>query len=210
MVAINNILSLQSLRDYLHWIIKPSLFVGWWYTWTYITLFIIITHLLQNTVICVPEVTLCMDTDYWTRLLAKFVVIFYISCYHSIVAYVHLRLRLRLQHLHPSVCYGDYSSAVDLVALRVDLVYKYRASSDTYRSTLQSSSSTDSGCYPSTEAGQDTAPHLHTVPFLVHDHHTAPCSACVAFICIAPWQCRDSSATLRNTLTFNLNCIVVF
>ena len=51
-----------TLRDYLHWIIKSLLFVGWWYTWTYTSLFIIIIHLLQNTVICVPEVTLCMDT----------------------------------------------------------------------------------------------------------------------------------------------------
>ena len=152
-----------------------------------------------------------MEQDYWTRLLVKFIVIFYIKCCYSIIAYVHLRLRLQLQHLHPSVYnYIDYSSAVDLVALCVNLVCKYCASSDTYRSTLQSSSSTDSGCYPSTEAGQNTAPHLHTVPFPIHDHHTAPCSACVAFICIASWQCRNSSATLRNNLTFNLNCIVVF
>ena len=100
-------------------------------------------------------------------------------------------------------------SAVDLVALRVDLVCKYRALSDTYRSTLQSSSIPDA---TTTEAGQNTAPHLHTVPFPIHDRHTAPCSACVAFICIAPWQCRDSSATLRNILTFNLklhSCILV-
>ena len=88
-----------------------------------------------------------MEQDYWTRLLAKFIVTFYSGCYYSIVAYVHLRLRLRLQHLHPSVYYGDYSSAVDLVALRVDLVCKYRASSDAYRSTVQSSSFIDSGCY---------------------------------------------------------------
>ena len=55
-------------------------------------------------------------------------------------------------YIHPSII--DYSSAVDLVALRVNLVCKYRASRDTYRSTLQSLSFTDSGCYPSTEAGQ--------------------------------------------------------
>ena len=99
----------------------------------------------------------------------------------------------------------DYSSAVDLVALRFEqcpiccrfhcvaskLICKYCASSDTYRSTLQSSSFIDSGCYPSTEAGQNTAPHLHTVPFLIHDHQTAPCSTCVAFNCIAPWQCSQ-------------------
>jgi len=85
---------------------------------------------------------------YWTRLLAKFIVIFYIWCSYSIVAYVHLLLRLQLQHLPPSAYnYIDYSSAVDLVALRVYLVCKYRASSDTYRSTLQSPSFIDSGCY---------------------------------------------------------------
>jgi len=61
-----------------------------------------------------------MEQDYWTRLLAKFIVIFYIWCCYSIIAHVHLRLRLQLQHLHPSVYYGDYSSAVDLVALRFE------------------------------------------------------------------------------------------
>ena len=158
-----------------------SLFVGWCYTWTYISLFMIIIHLLQNAVIYVPEVThtvwirllikmssydwwrhsMClvayhncswsrysfavdhtyvlqlrdvighitlekcfnlkhchfiewhhwchrpkqcssfvidfMGQDYWTRLLAKFIVIFYIWCCYSIVAYVHLRLRSQLQ-----------------------------------------------------------------------------------------------------------------
>ena len=57
---------------------------------------------------------------YWTRLLAKFIVIFYVWCCYSIVTYVHLLLRLQLQHLHPSVYYTDYSSAVDLVALRFE------------------------------------------------------------------------------------------
>ena len=57
-----HLITAVTLRDYLHWIIKSSLFVGWWYTWTYISLFIIIIHLLQNAVIYVPEVTLCMDT----------------------------------------------------------------------------------------------------------------------------------------------------
>ena len=146
-------------------------------------------HWCHRPKLCSSFVINFMGQDYWTRLLAKFVVIFYIWCCYSIVAHVHLLLRPRLQHLHPSVYYGDYSSAVDLVALRVDLVCKYRASSDTYRSTVQSSSFIDSGCYPSTEAGQDTAPHLHTVPFPIRDHHTAPCSTCVAFNCIAPWQC---------------------
>jgi len=62
-----------------------------------------------------------MEQDYWTRLLAKFIVIFYIWCCYSIVAYVHLRLRLQLQHLHPSVYnYIDYSSAVDLDALHCE------------------------------------------------------------------------------------------
>ena len=61
-----------------------------------------------------------MGQDYWTRLLAKFIVIFYVWCCYSIVTYVHLLLRLQLQHLHPSVYYTDYSSAVDLVALRFE------------------------------------------------------------------------------------------
>jgi len=62
-----------------------------------------------------------MEQDYWTRLLAKFTVIFYIWCCYSIIAYVHLLFRLQLQHLHPSVYnYIDYSSAVDLVALRFE------------------------------------------------------------------------------------------
>jgi len=57
-----HLITAVTLRDYLHWIIKSSLFIGWWYTWTYISLFTIIIHLLQNAVIYVPEVTLCMDT----------------------------------------------------------------------------------------------------------------------------------------------------
>jgi len=62
-----------------------------------------------------------MEQDYWTRLLAKFIVILYIWCCYSIVTYVHLRLRLQLQHLHPSVYnYIDYSSAVDLDALHCE------------------------------------------------------------------------------------------
>jgi len=62
-----------------------------------------------------------MEQDYWTRLLAKFIVIFYIWCCYSIVAYVHLRLRLQLQHLHPSIYnYIDYSSAVYLDALHCE------------------------------------------------------------------------------------------
>ena len=107
--------------------------------------------------------------------------------------------------------WNNARSAVSLVALRVDLVCKYRASSDAYRSTVQSSSFIDSGCYPSTEAGQNTAPHLHTVPFLIHDHHTAPCSGhVVRSFALHRGNARESSATLRNILTFNLNCIVVF
>jgi len=70
---------------------------------------------------CSSFVTNFMEQDYWTRLLAKSIVIFYIWCCYSIVAYVHLRLRLQLQHLHPSAYnYIDYSSAVDLVALRFE------------------------------------------------------------------------------------------
>jgi len=45
-----------------------------------------------------------MGQDYWTRLLAKFIVIFYIWCYYFIVAYVHLRLRLNFNiYIHPSI-----------------------------------------------------------------------------------------------------------
>jgi len=59
-----------------------------------------------------------MEQHYWTRLLAKFIVIFYVWCCYSIVAYVRLRLRLQLQHLHPSVYnYTDYSFAVVGVAV---------------------------------------------------------------------------------------------
>ena len=58
-----------------------------------------------------------MEQDYRTRLLAKFIVIFYIWCCYSIVAYVHLRLRLQPQHLHPSVY---HSSAVNLDALHCE------------------------------------------------------------------------------------------
>ena len=156
---------------------------------------------------CSSFVTNFMGQDYWTRLLAKFIVTFYSGCYYFIVAYVHLRLRLRLQYLHPSVYYGDYSSAVDLVALRVDSVCKYRASSDTYRSTVQSSSFIDSGCYPSTEAGQTLPSSTHcSVPGPWSSHCTVQYLRCVQLHCNA----RDSSATLRNILTFNLNCIVVF
>ena len=37
---------------------------------------------------CSSFVTNFMEQDYWTRLLAKFIVTFYSGCYHSIVAYV--------------------------------------------------------------------------------------------------------------------------
>jgi len=152
-----------------------------------------------------------MEQEIWTRLLAKFTVIFYVWCCYSTVAYVHLRLQLQLQHLHPSVYnYIDYSSAVNLVALHVNLVRKYRASSDTYRSTLQSSSFIDSGCYPLLKLVKRYISSTHcSVPDPWSLHCTVQWLR-RAFICIASWQCRDSSATLRNTLTFNLNCIVVF
>jgi len=64
--------------------------------------------------------SLCVTNFVRKRSLAKFI-IFYIWCCYSIVAYIHLRLRLHLQHLHPSVYnYIDYSSAVglDSIALR--------------------------------------------------------------------------------------------
>ena len=90
---------------------------------------------------CYPPVTTCSSMVFvlghiWNsghhqqhfiireRLLAKFIV-FYIWCCYSIVAYVHLRLRLQLQRLHPSVYnYIDYSSAVglDSSTIRVMLV----------------------------------------------------------------------------------------
>jgi len=55
-----HLITAVTVRDYLHWIIKSSLFIGWCYTWTYTSLIII--HLSQNAIIYVPEVTLCMDT----------------------------------------------------------------------------------------------------------------------------------------------------
>jgi len=132
-----------------------------------------------------------MEQDYWTRLLVKFIVIFYIWCCYSIVAYVHLRLRLQLQHPHPSVYnYVDYSFAVGhcassdarfvvgIVALRAMLIVRRRLC-NLHRFLM----------LPIDWSWSNTTPHVHTVPFLIQDHHTAPCSACVAFICIASWQC---------------------
>jgi len=70
---------------------------------------------------CLSFVIDFMEQDYQTRLLAKFIVILYIWCCYFIIAYVHLRLRLQLQHLHPSVYnYIGYSSAVDLDALHCE------------------------------------------------------------------------------------------
>jgi len=43
-----HLITTVTLRDYLHWMIKSSLFVDWWYTWTYISLFMIIIHLLLD------------------------------------------------------------------------------------------------------------------------------------------------------------------
>jgi len=103
-------------------------------------------------------------------------------------------------------------SAVGLVALRVDLVCKYRASIDTYRSTLQSSSFIDSGCYPLLKLVKHYLSSTHcSVPDPCSSHCTVQWLR-RAFICIASGQCRESSATLRNTLTFNLklhNCVLV-
>jgi len=141
-------------------------------------------HWCHRPKLCSSFVIDFMEQYYWTRLLVKFV-IFYIWCCYSIVAYVHLRLRLHLPLQHPSVYnYIDYSSAVDLVALRVDLVCKYRASSDTYRSTLQPSSFIDSGCYPLLKLVKHCLSTTHcSVPNPWSSHCTVQCLRCVRLHC---------------------------
>ena len=113
--------------------------------------------------------------------------------------YIHLPLR-RLQFC----CRHSLHCAASNARLRVVLVCKYRASSDTYRSSRLCSlhrspipDATIDWCW------SNTTPHLHTVPFLIHVHRTAPLA--VLALCVFALHrgnARRFSAILWNILIY--------